>query len=403
MRRDDGFPERPDGPDPLDEILRAAVWPEPEPERLARLQRRWRELSAAALPRRWSAWSAAAVAVAAGLLVVIGLWRFLPKPGVEPKQVAPARVPETPASTRLAETPPAPPPTPDGPGDVDSSVPPPPRPWPVAWSRPARDYEQLAFWVVTHRGQPAAERTPDDLLERAIQQRLGNPDADPSTAARPLMADPRSYRRRLVQRIEQSEGPTRTAAIELLGAVGSRESLPLLVELSRDLRTRPAAVGALTRLADSDVLGQVISEESNFELQEELCAALLTRQDSRSLAVYLALVSRRQTTEVALAALDRVESPPVDLLFEYLRSPRYADRLAAAYVLGRLDRPDVSARLIHMARRGANRHEVLAALVASSDLDARDFVAAARKDPLLMGVTLAAESQVQSSFPEPWR
>jgi len=188
------------------------------------------------------------------------------------------------------------------------------------------------------------------------------------------------------------------AAIELVGYVGTAGSVPLLLELSRQPEAHAAAVRALGRLADSETLGRLAAEEPNADLQQELLAALVSRQDARSVAVYLALAAQPQTQQAALAALGRVDRPPVERLFQFLASPKREQRTAAAVALSKLDDPEVAKRLIRMVVHEGNRQEPLLALVASRQRDASSFVSLARRDPLLIGSVRSIEYRLRTFF-----
>jgi HEAT repeat protein len=244
--------------------------------------------------------------------------------------------------------------------------------------------------------QPPARQADEQLVEEAIASRLADPAADPDKLAEPLLSSRESYEPLLAERIRRCTGPEQVAAIELAGCVGTARSVPLLLELSRQPATHAAAVRALGRLADSEPLGRLAAEEPNADLQQELLAALVARQDARSVAVYLALVAQPQTQQAALAALHRVDRPPVEPLFQFLASPKREQRTAAAVALGSLDDPEVSARLIRMVVREGNRQEPLLALVASRERDAWSFVSLARRDPLLIGSVRSIEYRLKT-------
>ena len=387
--------------DPLDRLLNRAAWPEPEPDRVARLQRRWRGLWPARPRRKWPSRAMVWVAVAAALLAAVALGWLLPRPTGERDERAAGR--QTAETVRAAPETAEQQPGSQRPHDsllVDAS--PPVRPEIIdtlAPSRPATAYEAMVFRSITRTRRPAPEEPADDLLEPAIQRRLSNPQADLNEVVRPLLAARESYERALVWQVQASSSPRQVAAIDLLGCLGSRRSVPLLIELSRSTATHASSVRALARLADPETVGELASLETDAALQQELLAALVARRDRRSMAVYLTLVYTRTTGEAALAALDRVADPPVGLLFEFFDAPQQKQRRAAAVALGRLEDPEIPRRLIQMAVRDVKRPEVLVALVASADREAMRFVALAERDPTWTGPVHAARRQVHTLFP----
>lgn len=400
--------------DPLDRMLEGAAWPEPDPDRLARLQQQWRELSPARARRRRSAWMAAAIAIAAGLLIGVVLWRVVEEGSQDTRRASPPAAPRQrgerplrkiakgspkrntpPSNAKAAKDGPAvrvPNPT-----DVPARM--------AARSRPATPYERLVFRALTRRPKPPvkqarqeAEQARQKLLEEAIARRVAEPDGDLGELTEPLMPERQSYELLLAERTGQFDGPRQVAAIELLGQLGSGRTVPLLAGLSRSPTAHGPAVRALGRLADPDTVGRLAAEEADPALQQELLAALASREDARSVAVYLRFVPRQKTRDAALSALHDVDRPPVERLFERLTSTDRAQRTAAALALGSLDDPQVPARLIQMVGQG-NRQEPLLALAASSQRGALEFVNLARKNPLLLGSVRTIEYRLKTLFP----
>ncbi len=408
MSRDEDPLMSPDAEDPLDQMLDAARWPEPRPDRLKRLQEHWRRLSPARPPRQRPGWTAAGVAIAAGLLIGVVLWqwgvrRSPPRPPRAPRITAqPSRrlhpansltaVPgkrEMPSRPAVSDE--SPPRSPSGPADGDARV--------LARSRPATPYERLAFRVLAGRRQPSDDQRRRRLLERAIARYVADPTSNLDELAEPLLAWRGDCEQLLADRIGRSRGPQKIAAIELLGCVGSRRSVPLLLALRGDAAVHSAALRSLVRLADSETIGQAASAETDPCLQQHLLAALLARHDARSVAVYLRLVCERPTAEAALAALGGEDHPPVDLLFRFLRSPTRTQRTAAALALASLNDQGVTEKLVQMVVREGNRQEALVALLASSDPRAVRFVTLARRDPLLVGSVRTVEYRLKTLFP----
>jgi len=424
--------------DPLDDVLRAARWPEPQPERVARLERRWRRLWATRSHRRRLTTAACLITAAAGLLIALLLWPVLSKRPLPRRRLAPAQPQTEPGrvpARQTAQTP-APPVEPsDETKPDDGAKPSPGEVVPhgaksLARSRPASAYEQLVFHVLTqrHRSSPTQRQTSRDREDAAMEPRLARsarqgaeaaeqPGASPELldavlervataqevdlgeAAKPLFAARSEYEELLVEEIRRSHGPRRLAAIGLLGQIGTARSVPVLGRLTADPEAHAPAVRALARLADSEILGQLAAGEADETLRQELLAELVARGDSRSVAIYLRFVQLRQTSRSALAALDRVAEPPVPRLFEFIESPQQTQRLAAAVALGRIDGPEVSRRLIDMVLSDVPCREALVALVASSGPEPSRFVSQARSDPLLAGSVRSIEYRLKAFLP----
>ncbi len=91
-------------------------------------------------------------------------------------------------------------------------------------------------------------------------------------------------------------------------------------------------------------------------------------------------------------ASDVADQANVDELFAEMSNPRMSVRLTAARALGSRNDPEISSRLVKMAIGNLNRREALVALLSSSDLVARQFLAYAQEN-----VELAASVRALSA------
>jgi hypothetical protein len=362
-----------DNRDPLEEWLAEAAWPEPDQGSVERLREHWRCIS-----RRRAgpgAWKLLAAAAAACVLLGVFAWQWreslLSDESRLPEQTGPdlAASKQQPAESR------------DDGRETAHAAPEPPAS-PALVDRPKRS----PVW------------RQKQLLEGAIARLAADPQADVEALCQPLLERKAQCEEQLLWLIPRLEGKQQVAAIGLLGRLGSRRSIPLLTEACCYQGTHAAAVRALARLGDPACLARQARAEKDPGLQEELLASLLARPDEQSLGVYLGFVCDRHTRESALRALTRVEEPPVGLLFGFLHSPQYGQRLAAARVLGCLDDPGVCQQLIAMVLGNVKRQEALVALLASSGEDASQFVAYARRDSALAAAVRAAQFQFCSAF-----
>jgi hypothetical protein len=152
---------------------------------------------------------------------------------------------------------------------------------------------------------------------------------------------------------------------------------------SPDLRT--TALPALLRLEDSVSLGQLALAEPDQARRLEIMATLWQREDPEAVTLMFRLASQGAHRADAVAALQTSARPPVDWLCQVVvHAPRAADRTTAAELLGRLERPEVTARLIDLTQDAAGRRAALAGLLTSTETSARQFVAAAENDPYLI-------------------
>lgn len=374
--------------DPLDELLRDAEWPEPRPAAVERLLSHWRDVSAGRRPARWLRLaSAVAAALVAGAIVWWIRSNLPDEPGDPVDRQAEERSDEQENKQVVRESP-AP-----GPRNRDE-IPREPERSEVA-SRDATPYERLVLLSVERRSRKTASAKPDNALERVIEKILSDPPTDMDELVRPLVAHRTVHEERLMTLILRSSGERQRVLINLLGYVGSHRSVPLLVRLSRTEAGHVGAVQALIRLADPITLGELAHLEPDETLRRAIFAELISRRQPHALAVYLNFVRRRQTRESALAALDRSDGPPVEMLFRFLEGPDYPQRMAAAVALGHLDGPEITQRLIELVRHSSNRQEALAALLSSRGEDAVRFVSTAQRTPLLAAMISSARFQLQ--------
>ena len=124
---------------------------------------------------------------------------------------------------------------------------------------------------------------------------------------------------------------------------------------------------------------------------------LINQPDRLALQRYLELVADRDTRASALAALDRVSSPPTERVIDALRDPRIEIRKAAALTLGRIDGPVLTRRLIGMVAADQNRREALLALTVSRGAAARAFVQQATQTPALSALARSTLIQQQQN------
>lgn len=389
--------------DPLDQLLRHAAWPEPSDELVARLESQWRTRVQADHTRRRRKRLAGAV-LAASVLVAAALSVYVSgRVGNEQRLIiqedrAPVEnvtqsgpraeesvLPSGPLRQQIAR-----------PADEDTGT----QVAADAESRPARLHEQVIFRVLEQR-RPSRDTMSerDTLLEEAIAALSDNPKAEVNDILRPLLNERLSYEERLLRHLPQSSMERRLVQIRLLERLGSARSVPALEALSRHPQLHAPAIEALCALADPITLGRLVTMEQSTVLRQRVLAALLGRNDLQATAIYLNFVRRPETKPAALYVLKVAPNPPVDALFHLLDSPDYAQRMAAAVALGRLENPAVVERLIAMVRHDVKRQEALVALLNNSGEDATRFVGLARHNQLLIAAVRSAEVQARFAIP----
>jgi HEAT repeat protein len=452
-------PGRPDDGDLLDRLLQEARWPRPMQGAEARLTQRWRDVRSAHRRRQLLVRRAAALAIAASFLLAAAVgWGWLHRVNrpEAPPQTAKIASPTagrnggagTPvaqkpglthtaqrptSSSPLAESISSPSAVPNPLSADDSEV--------LASARAPNKFEEIMMAALVGRPErqmkaprsvsarlgtqagsphrstrrevaeskrpPRSKSKSDErkaiadrgqaAVRAAIERLIADPKADPVPIAATLRAAPLDVESRLVAILTRGGSPQRLAAVRLLGQIGSPAAVPSLLQASSDPILRAAAVGALSRLADTPTINEIMQQQTDIELQRTLLAGLLGRGDAAALGDYLNYVQSDTTADSALSAAELVQNPPMEMLFAVLQSSSELNRLAAARVIGRIDGPATTERLIAMVEQGTSRQEACVALLSSRGEEAVQFVTNARKNPMLAGLLQAASLFVSTN------
>ena len=199
----------------------------------------------------------------------------------------------------------------------------------------------------------------------------------------------------------RAEVPARPSRARKKAEIAAPQSLALPVELAAQPGLHGDAAKRIARLSDSPALGRMAAVEQDAGLQRELLAMLLARENPQSVRVFLQRAADPRMSAAAMQSLAIAGRVRVELFFQCLCGPDPAERMVAAHVLGRLNRPEVSRQLIGMIERGLYRQEALVALLSSSEASAREFVMSAQRDPMLAVAVWNAKRQSQMF--SPWR
>jgi len=258
--------------------------------------------------------------------------------------------------------------------------------------------------LIAALGRPGTTRSPGssgraflDPAQAAVGRLLADPKVDPALVAASLRAAPLENEGRLLSILTTAPVAEQIAAVRLLGEIGSSAAVPTLLRAGADPNLHESAIRALSGIADTSTLNQLVREEPSTELRLALLAALLGRGDPEAVGCYLTHVESETMGKTALAAAELVPNPPMELLFSALHSTSELERLAAARVLGRIDGPATTERLIALAQEGPSRQEACVALLSSKGQEAMSFVASARINPTLASLLQAASVFVQNN------
>jgi hypothetical protein len=363
-------------PDPLDDLLASARWPEAEAERLSRLQAHWdssplRTRSHA----RQVAIRCAAVAAALALSVVVAWWSWT--------EDRPGDIQHPPHKIVEHAPPRQPVPVPHETRKPAVAV--------LKHSRPATLLETAAFKAHQSRQHEVAWQQ-DTLVEQAIAAIRYTPDLSAqqiATAARPLLARRAYNERRLLESATYFDGSRRDAALRLLAHVATPRSLSALLPLVEHPHCGRLAASTLLHVVPPESLAILARRERNPQGQQAMLAALLKTGDRRTVGLFLTCVAHRQTRAAALQVAAHTDSLPIVPLVDWLNSSDPTRSSAAATALAHATDPAAVSAMIALARSGRSPQAAMIALVGSEQPAAQSFVAAAQKSPLVAAVNEA--------------
>ena len=308
----------------LDSLLAEARWPAPTRKTQEHLASYWLSLH----PQPWiSRWS---IAAAVFLAVSVGISVYLSRP-----------VRTTPQIARHA------PPSQIAPTITQASMP----RSDLITSRPPSRLELAMLAVI----EKESSRKP-----------LGKSDRSGAPTPQDLRAE-------LVEKMRTGNLSQRQAAAREFASAARAKDIPTLLEMDQTPELRDFAVPGLSRLAPPALLGSLARKHDGTQ-QRLLIAALLGRPAEQIADQYLQLVVDQSTRHAALVALDQAGAVSTDLFFAALDDPHVSIREAAAMVLGHIDGPQTTARLVAMAAQNRDRREAIIALADSRGGEARKFL-----------------------------
>ena len=352
--------------DQLDRLLGQARWPEVTTESQRRIERHWQRLCRPKHPGRWLSAAAAAILIAFTTWLLLGNFQ-------RPENGTAGLAIPTPSTTPSERTDPV-------------------------RHETLSDADVLRIALKEADAASLFSFTPalHDHVSQAIDRLIADTGLDPAAEARTLLADAnlRSVERSIIRNLQSSQTARKNAAARLLSAIGTQRAVPALLSLAKDPDTRPAAMGGLIRLCGPRTLAKRAMDEPDPLTRRQLITQILRGNPRHVVPVYLKLVGHEHTSQAAMEALSDTPDPPVDEFFKYLRHSRQDVRMAAARVLGRLNRPEVLSRLTRMIERDVNRRTAIAALLSSDGEKAREVLAAAEAHPALAGTVQSVRSEL---------
>lgn len=140
---------------------------------------------------------------------------------------------------------------------------------------------------------------------------------------------------------------------------------------------------------------EIRTRDASEAVRRSAMQALLERGAASDVQAYLSCVLDPALRGDALAAIDAMPEPPVDLLLANLNCPLVDHRYAAARVLGQLHDESLPSRLAQMIATDTNRREALAVLVWSTGpAAARTLKEATFRSPALQSEVNALQQEM---------
>jgi hypothetical protein len=168
---------------------------------------------------------------------------------------------------------------------------------------------ELYLRMLLARTQARSPSEGEELIYRFLAQRIVEPNGDLEELVRPLLTRRMEFEQRLLNRFRAfAVGGRETAAIELLGCIGSQASVPLLVHLSLKSSMHAPAVQALLKIADARTLARLMLREEDPTLRQEIADALRARNDKQTSSFVLATEGEPSCVESGLGSWLRSES-----------------------------------------------------------------------------------------------
>jgi hypothetical protein len=364
--------------DQFDKLIRETLECEPAPAQLARLEAFW---SAELRYERRKQIVRRGLALAASLLVAVGVAGWMARDkfgGVEVVQVPPSKV-------EIVPQPIVPLPEPQL-AEVETPAP--------SVGRAPTAMEQFVFFS---RTQPSTE-TMDDTLAVLVDdmvQQVASGTADPQQAIDAAGIAMAAIERELLRRLVRAKDEEKLALLKLLAVSGSEKSTPALLRLSQRAAFRDVALASIEQIVGVAGLGDVVRESNDARVRKLLMRRMLAAETEESIGAFLTLVQDSSLRSEALAVADSENKLPTDLLFALLQSDEERVRLSAAMVLGHVNGPEITRKLVALvtAKKDAPTEAWIALLACRGDL-AKEFLSYASSRPQMLGQVNHARVQM---------
>ncbi|MEX0937733.1 MAG: hypothetical protein WDZ59_07710 [Pirellulales bacterium] len=355
--------------DSLDNQIREALRVEAKTEQVSRLEAFW---EAELHRQRQKRTVRRSLALAASLLVAVSIVGWASRHDLGGQDVVEAPQPA------VQTAPPAIRPSPETP-QIDVDVPAP------SIGREPTALEQLVFYSHSPRGVDRANESLASVVDDLIEQ-VQTGQADPQSAVDDAAVSTAEIERELLRRLVRSKDGEKLTLMKILAAGGSMKSMPALLRVSRSAAHRDEALATIEQIVGPEGLARVVRQASNPQVRMILMQRMLADGSDESVAAFLSLVQDPARRAEAFSAAGSANSFPTETLFALLRSDDQRIRLSAALVLGHVNGPDITRKLVVLvsAEQSAPTEAWMALLACRGEL-AEKFLNYATGRPQLLG------------------
>ena len=204
----------------------------------------------------------------------------------------------------------------------------------------------------------------------------------------------------LLRRLTRGGLAEQRAVLRLLAEYGSRRSVPAIMRLAGRDELRDQAHAAVEQIVGLNGLTQVVQFTTDPRARADLIRRLLDAGSESALLGYLSLVGDETTRSEALEVAKSDSQLPIDELIGLLDHPEQPVRFSAALVLGYVDGPQITQRLIgRVTKQPADSREAWLALLACHSNLADEFFTYASRRPQLVGYVNNARLQWARMIP----
>lgn len=362
----------------FEQHIRDALRVDPQPHEIARLEAFWHAESKR--DRRKRSWRRS-FAMAASLLFAVSIVGWVVRQqfgGVEVVQAPLAIEKSVPKTIERS---------PDPPQFVDSQPPSP------SLGRKPTALEMFVFYSQAQRRGKHANASLAALVDDMVEQ-VSSGKADSRQAVEDAGIAVAGIERELLRRLARAKAEQKPALLRLLAVSGSQKSTPALLRLSRRREFRDEALATIEQIIGTAGLADVVRQSNDPQVRRDLMRRMLAADSDEATAAFLSLVQVPALRGEALTAANGVREFPIETLFALLQSDDERVRLSSALVLGHVNGPEITRRLVAVvtAQQSAPTEVWMALLTCRGEL-AEEFLSYATRNPQLLGHVNQARTQ----------